>query len=66
MRSMVLVRSTIHTRAVLLSIDQYVDMHKHFHNNCHPYNTRIGSGYFHMKDYLSDDGASKTDVRMIM
>ena len=25
-------RSTIHTRAVLLSIDQYMDMHQHFHN----------------------------------
>ena len=25
-------RSTIHTKAVLLSIDQYMDMHQHFHN----------------------------------
>ena len=32
MRSTILVRSTIHTRAVLLSIDQYVDMHQHFHS----------------------------------
>ena len=32
MRSTILVRSTIHTRVVLLSIDQYMDMHQHFHN----------------------------------
>ena len=32
MRPTILVRSTIHTRAVLLSIDQYMDMHQHFHN----------------------------------
>ena len=30
MRFTILVRSTIHTRAVLLSIDQYMDMHQHF------------------------------------
>ena len=32
MRSTILVRYTIHTRAVLLSIDQYMGMHQHFHN----------------------------------
>ena len=32
MRSTILVRSTIHTRAVLLSIDQHKDMHQHLHN----------------------------------
>ena len=28
---------------------------------CHSHNTRIGSGYIHMKDNLSDDGTSKID-----
>ena len=32
MRCTILVRPTIHTRAVLLRIDQYMDMHQHFHN----------------------------------
>ena len=35
MRSTILVRSTIHTRAVLLSIDQYMDVHQYFHNIVH-------------------------------
>ena len=32
MRSTIIVRFTIHTRAVLLSTAQYLDMHQHFHN----------------------------------
>ena len=32
MRSTILVRSTIHAREVLVSVDQYMDMHEHFHN----------------------------------
>ena len=32
MRSTILVRYTIHTRAVLLSIDQYMNMHQYLHN----------------------------------
>ena len=41
MRSTILVRSTIHTRAVLLSIDQYMDMHQHFHNTFYVTSSRM-------------------------
>ena len=32
MRATILVRPAMHTRAVLLSVDQYMDMHQDFHN----------------------------------